>query len=319
MPELVLLRHGQSQWNLENRFTGWHDCDLSDRGREEARRSGELLQAEGLLCDVAYTSLLKRAIRTLWIAMDVLDTIIADGDLTARGVYGLFPAASVGDDIEVRGGAGQDAVAVRIPGLRQQFAKADGRPNLALADFVAPRESGREDWVGAFVVTAGHGVAELCDRFERDHDDYRAILVRALADRLAEAFAEWLHEKVRKHDWGYAGSEELEKKALIREEYRGIRPAPGYPACPDHSVKRTLFDLLDAERHTGVSLTDSFAMLPASSVACWYFSHPAATYFGVGRVGRDQVEDYAGRNALTVSEGERWLAPNLSYDRSGSR
>ena len=168
------------------------------------------------------------------------------------------------------------------------------------------------------MVTAGHGVAELCARLEGEHDDYRAILVRALADRLAEAFAERLHKKVRKHDWGYAGSEHLENEALIREEYRGIRPAPGYPACPDHSVKRILFDLLNAEQHTGVSLTDSFAMLPAASVAGWYFSHPAATYFGVGRVGRDQVEDYAERNTLTVSEVERWLAPNLAYDRAGS-
>ena len=249
-------------------------------------------------------------------ARKVLDSIMAAGDLTARGVYGLFPAASLGDDIEVRQGAGQDASALRIPGLRQQLVKSDGRPNLALADFVAPRESGREDWLGAFVVTAGHGVAELASILERDHDDYRAILVRALADRLAEAFAERLHETVRKRDWGYADAEELDNDALIREEYRGIRPAPGYPACPDHSVKRTLFDLLDAERHTDVSLTESFAMLPAATVAGWYFSHPAATYFGVGRIGRDQVEDYAARNARAVSEVERWLSPNLAYERT---
>ena len=169
--------------------------------------------------------------------------------------------------------------------------------------------------MGAFVVTTGHGLVEICSTFEKDQDDYRAILARSLSDRLAEAFAERLHERVRRDFWGYAGSEELGNEGLIQEEYRGIRPAPGYPACPDHSVKRTLFDLLDAESHTGVNLTETFAMLPAASVAGWYFSHPAATYFGVGRIDRDQVEDYAARNGLTVVEAERWLGPSLAYDR----
>jgi 5-methyltetrahydrofolate--homocysteine methyltransferase len=248
-------------------------------------------------------------------AVAVLDTITADGRLHARGVFGLFPAAALGDDIGVFKGPERRELVARVPGLRQQFGKSDGRPNLALADFVAPAESGREDWLGAFVVTTGHGLAEICSTFEKDHDDYRAILARSLADRLAEAFTERLHEQVRRHFWGYAGSEDLGSEGLIQEEYRGIRPAPGYPACPDHSVKRTLFDLLDAEGHSGVNLTETFAMLPAASVAGWYFSHPAATYFGIGRIDRDQVGDYAARNGLTVEEAERWLGPSLAYDR----
>jgi 5-methyltetrahydrofolate--homocysteine methyltransferase len=248
-------------------------------------------------------------------AVALLESIIAGRGLRARGALGLFPAAALGDDIAVFDGPERRTITARVPGLRQQFGKGDGRPNLALADFVAPADSGREDWLGAFVVTAGHGLVEMCEAFEKEHDDYQAILARALADRLAEAFAERLHEQVRRRFWGYAHAEELDGEGLIQEEYRGIRPAPGYPACPDHSVKQVLFDLLDAEHHTGVCLTESCAMLPAASVAGWYLSHPASTYFGIGRIDRDQVQDYATRNGLTIEEVERWLAPVLGYER----
>jgi 5-methyltetrahydrofolate--homocysteine methyltransferase len=248
-------------------------------------------------------------------AAGVLESMIEGSRVRARGVLGFFPAASAGDDIGVYESADRRDLVALVPGLRQQFGKSDGRPNLALSDFVAPAESGREDWLGAFVVTAGHGLTALCAEFETDHDDYRAILARSLADRLAEAFAERLHEQVRRTYWGYAAAEELDNAGLIQEAYRGIRPAPGYPACPDHTTKRTLFDLLDAERHTGVGLTDSYAMLPAASVAGWYFSHPASTYFGVGRIDRDQVEDYAARAGMEVEEAERWLGSSLAYDR----
>jgi 5-methyltetrahydrofolate--homocysteine methyltransferase len=195
------------------------------------------------------------------------------------------------------------------------MAKPPGRPNLALADYVAPRESGVLDHVGAFAVTAGVGVDELVAEFEASHDDYSAILAKALADRLAEAFAERLHERVRREFWGYARSEKLDNTELIREAYQGIRPAPGYPACPDHTEKGALFDLLDVERRAGISLTESFAMTPTAAVSGWYFWHPEARYFGVGKIGRDQVEDYAKRKGMTVQEAERWLAPNLSYER----
>ncbi|HUM40320.1 MAG TPA: vitamin B12 dependent-methionine synthase activation domain-containing protein, partial [Nitrospira sp.] len=175
------------------------------------------------------------------------------------------------------------------------------------------KESGRTDYVGAFVVTAGIGVEALCAKFERDHDDYNSIMVKALADRLAEAFAEWLHKQVRA-DWGYGRTESLTNEEMIRERYRGIRPAPGYPACPDHTEKRLLFDLLQAESRAGVTLSESFAMLPAAAVSGLYFAHPQAKYFAVGKINRDQVEDYAARKKLSVSEVERWLAPNLNYD-----
>jgi 5-methyltetrahydrofolate--homocysteine methyltransferase len=197
--------------------------------------------------------------------------------------------------------------------LRQQASKTDTRPNFCLADFVAPAGAGVPDHVGAFIVTAGVGLDSIVAAFERDHDDYRSILAKSLADRLAEAFAERMHERVRQTLWGYAPDESLTNEELIRENYRGIRPAPGYPACPDHTEKRTLFDLLDGERHTGVSLTESFAMWPASSVSGWYFAHPGAHYFGVGRIGSDQVKDYAQRKGLSRAEAERWLAPALAY------
>jgi 5-methyltetrahydrofolate--homocysteine methyltransferase len=248
-------------------------------------------------------------------ARALLDRIVRERLLTARGVVGLFPAAAVGDDIELYApGTRTDPIAT-IHTLRQQMAKPPGRPNLALADYVAPRESRIPDHVGGFAVTAGVGLEALVAEFEAEHDDYSAIMAKALADRLAEAFAERLHERVRREFWGYAQDEALDNAELIREAYQGIRPAPGYPACPDHTEKRILFDLLDVERNTGIELTESFAMTPTASVSGYYFWHPEARYFGVGKFGRDQVEDYAKRKGLSVEEAERWLAPNLGYSK----
>ncbi len=247
-------------------------------------------------------------------AQRLLEQMVRDGWLRARGVAGLFPAASAGDDVEIYTTEERREVLAVLRGLRQQFEKGPGRPNLCLADFVAPRASGRPDWIGAFAVTVGHGLDAVCERFARDHDDYQSIMAKALADRLTEAFAERMHERVRRELWGYAADETLDSAGLIAERYRGIRPAPGYPACPEHTEKRTIFALLDAERVTGMTLTESYAMLPAASVSGWYFSHPAAQYFGLGRIGRDQVADYARRKGMTVAEAERWLSPNLAYD-----
>jgi 5-methyltetrahydrofolate--homocysteine methyltransferase len=234
-----------------------------------------------------------------------------------RAVIGLFPARSDGDDITVFSpraaeSPDQESVLATVHGLRQQFAKKGRRANLALSDFVAP-PGAAGDWIGAFAVTAGRGPEELATRLEADHDDYGAILVKALADRLAEALAELVHERVRVDYWGYAPDEALDNAARIEEAYRGIRPAPGYPACPDHSEKRTIFELLDVPRTIGVQLTESCAMDPGASVSGWYFSHPEARYFGLGRIGRDQVEAYAARKGWSVEEAERWLAPNLAY------
>jgi 5-methyltetrahydrofolate--homocysteine methyltransferase len=198
--------------------------------------------------------------------------------------------------------------------LRQQVDKPPGRPDFCLADFIAPKESGARDWIGAFAVTAGLGIERKLEEFERTHDDYSSILLKALADRLAEAFAERLHERVRKEFWGYARDEALGNEDLVAEKYRGIRPAPGYPACPDHTEKSTLFTLLDATKNAGIELTESFAMYPASAVSGWYFSHPESQYFVVGRITKQQVEDYAKRKGWTLAEAERWLAPSLDYD-----
>jgi 5-methyltetrahydrofolate--homocysteine methyltransferase len=241
-------------------------------------------------------------------ARRLLDRICAERLIAARGVYGFFPANSRGDDVEVYADESRARIAGTVHTLRQQAEKAAGEHNYALADFIAPRETGLADYLGAFAVTAGIGVAELAGRFERELDDYNAILVRALADRLAEAFAEHAHRRAR-IDWGYGAAEKLDHEDLIRERYRGIRPAPGYPACPDHTEKRLLFDLLGAEEATGMRLTESFAMIPASSVSGFYFSHPAARYFAVGRIGRDQLEDYAARKGMDPAELERWI-PN---------
>ncbi|MBL8115244.1 MAG: methionine synthase [Acidobacteria bacterium] len=246
-------------------------------------------------------------------AQELLFDIVKKGSLTARGAYGFFPANAVGDDLELYTNTSRRALLAKLHTLRQQGKKPEGQPNLALADFVAPRSSGRIDYVGAFAVTTGIGTEALCAKFERDHDDYRSIMVKALADRLAEAFAEALHQKAR-FDLGYGRDEAFTTEDLIRERYRGIRPAPGYPACPDHTEKVTLFRLLDAEKRTGMKLTESMAMHPASSVSGFYFASPISTYFAVGRLTRDQVADYAARKGWTLEEAERWLSPNLGYE-----
>ncbi len=245
-------------------------------------------------------------------AQELLDDIIANRWLQARGVYGFWPANSVGDDIIVFADEDRSAELVRFCMLRQQWERVGQTHFRSLADYIAPLDSGRLDYIGAFAVTAGLGADELVARFEREHDEYRAILAKALADRLAEAFAEWLHERVRR-EWGYGRDENLTKEDLIAERYRGIRPAFGYPACPDHTEKATLWRLLDAERTAGIRLTESFAMIPPASVSGLYFALPEARYFAVDRITRDQVEDYAKRKGMLVEEVERWLAPNLAY------
>ncbi len=252
------------------------------------------------------------AARLLADALALLDRIEEHGWLTASAVVGLFPAARTGADcVSVYDPSDPERVLARLPALRQQFRK--DRPNLCLWDWIAPA-GGPSDWLGAFAVTAGGGAADLVGRFEAEHDDYSALLAKSLADRLAEALAERLHERVRTDLWGYAPDERFDNTDLIAERYRGIRPAPGYPACPDHTQKEALFRLLEAEEHTGVTLTESYAMHPAASVSGWYLSHPEARYFGVGRLGPDQVEDYAERSGLDPVEAERWLGPNLGYD-----
>ncbi len=246
-------------------------------------------------------------------AQKLLEAIVGGRWLTGRGVYGFFPANSVGDDIGVFLDEARATVLTTFHCLRQQTEKPEGTPNLALSDFVAPMNTGRGDYLGVFAVTTGHGLESVCRRFEQEQDDYNVIMAKALADRLAEAFAEFLHQQARS-DWGYGKHESLTAADLIRERYRGIRPAPGYPACPDHTEKRILFDLLEVEKRSGIRLTESCAMVPASSVSGWYFAHPKAKYFAVGKIGRDQVADYAHRKGCTLREMERWLAPNLGYD-----
>ncbi len=248
-------------------------------------------------------------------AQHLLDRIVEEKWLTARAVFGLFPANALeNDSLEVYADGSRGEVLTTLDMLRQQKQKPPGRPNRSLADFVAPKSTGLEDHVGLFAVTAGIGADEAARRFEDDNDVYNAIMVKALADRLAEAFAELLHRRVRTEFWGYAADEDLDTGAIIREEYRGIRPAPGYPACPEHTEKRTIWELLGAEENAGVSLTESCAMTPGAAVSGYYFSHPDSTYFGVAEIGRDQAEDYAKRKGWTLQEAERWLAPNLAYD-----
>jgi 5-methyltetrahydrofolate--homocysteine methyltransferase len=265
--------------------------------------------------------------RSLWAdAQAMLDRIVAEKWLTASGVAGLWPCRREGDDIIVHttGRPEIDGIApgataalsaahvlpeheVRLPMLRQQIKKREGRANMCLADFISPDG----DWIGGFAVTAGHGIDERSAAFRAGHDDYSDIMLKALADRLAEAFAERLHAHVRADLWGYAPGEQLTNEALIKEQYRGIRPAPGYPACPDHSLKPALFEMLGATEATGITLTESFAMLPTAAVSGFYFGHADSQYFGVARVGRDQLEDYAGRRGVDLDTAERWLRPNL--------
>jgi 5-methyltetrahydrofolate--homocysteine methyltransferase len=247
-------------------------------------------------------------------AKDMLERIVRERWVVANGVFALYPAARVnGDDIEIYRDEARAERLMTWHNLRQQNHKPTGRANLCLADFVAPREAGVPDWVGAFAVCAG-GIEERVKAFEAANDDYNAIMLKVLADRLAEAFAERLHERVRREFWGYAPDERFASAELIAEAYRGIRPAPGYPACPDHTAKGPLFHLLDAERNADMRLTESFAMWPAAAVSGFYLSHPDSTYFAVGKVGRDQVEDYARRSGMPLSEAEKWLAPYLAYE-----
>ncbi|WP_211212313.1 methionine synthase [Rudaea cellulosilytica] len=244
-------------------------------------------------------------------AQKMLRKIVAEKWLKASAVIGFWPAARVGDDVELTLESGKKTT---LHFLRQQADKPPGRPDFCLADFVTPKDSGKQDWVGGFAVTSGIGIEDKLEEFGKSYDDYSSILLKALADRLAEAFAERLHERVRKEFWGYAADETLANDELIAEKYRGVRPAPGYPACPDHTEKGTLFALLDATRNTGIELTESFAMYPTAAVSGWYFSHPDSQYFVLGRVTKEQVEDYAKRKGWTLAEAERWLAPNLDYD-----
>ena len=255
----------------------------------------------------------KEAKKLLSDALKMLDTLIAEKWLDNKAVVGIWPANAVGEDIEVYTDESRNEVADKFYTIRQQQKKKEGLPNHSLVDFVAPKESGVKDYVGGFVVTAGIGIEKHVERFEADHDDYNSIMLKALADRFAEAFTELMHEKVRKEIWGYAANEKLGNEDLIKESYKGIRPAPGYPACPDHLEKPTLFKLLNAEKLTGVSLTESMAMYPTASVSGWYFAHPDSKYFGIGKIEKDQIEDYAKRKGESVEFIEKWLGPNLNY------
>jgi 5-methyltetrahydrofolate--homocysteine methyltransferase len=243
----------------------------------------------------------------------LLEEIIAKKLISARAVYGFFPANAVGDDVELYTDARRVEPLTTLHFLRQQMVKKDGEPNRSLADFIAPRESRLADHVAGFAVTTGHGLKAVVEKFQAEHDDYNAIMAEALADRLAEAFAECLHKRVRE-EWGYGKNENLTRDDMIEEKYRGIRPAAGYPACPDHTEKRILWELLDVENNAGIKLTESCAMWPGSSVSGLYFAHPQSRYFGLGKIDRDQVLDYHLRKGMTVQEIERWLGPNLNYD-----
>ncbi len=245
-------------------------------------------------------------------AQAMLKKIIAEKWLRARAVIGLFPANSNGEDtVKV---TALDGAEVPLEFLRQQIKKAPGQPNISLADYIAPADTSKQDYIGGFAVTAGEGIEKWLDQFKKEHDDYSSIMLKALADRLAEAFTELLHERVRKEFWAYATDEHLTNDQLIKEEYLGIRPAPGYPACPEHTEKYKLFDLLSATEATGITLTESLAMYPAASVSGWYFANPQSRYFGLGKIEKDQVEDYAGRKGWSLEEAEKWLRPNLEYD-----
>jgi 5-methyltetrahydrofolate--homocysteine methyltransferase len=246
-------------------------------------------------------------------AQALLDRIIDEKLLTARAVYGIFPANAVADDVELYRDEGRTQRLTTLHFLRQQANREGSEPCRSLADFIAPRETGLADHIGAFAVTSGIGLRDLTAGFRARHDDYNAIMAEALADRLAEAFAECLHKRVRE-EWGYGRDENLSNEDLIHEKYRGIRPAPGYPACPDHTEKGTIWRLLDVTANTGIELTESFAMWPGSSVSGLYFAHPESRYFHVGPIGRDQAADYAARKRMTLAEVERWLGPNLNYD-----
>ena len=272
-------------------------------------------EMKGKFPDILNNPTTGEAARKLWEdGQAMLDRLIEERWLHAHGVIGLFPANAVGDDIEVYSDESRAEVLTTLCNLRQQGEHREGVPNRSLGDFVAPKETGLTDYVGAFAVTAGLGSQEKIAEFKAALDDYSAILLESLADRLAEAFAERLHERVRKEFWGYAADEHLDSESLIKEKYAGIRPAPGYPACPDHTEKLKLWELLDVHAETGIELTESMAMWPGAAVSGWYFSHPQSQYFVVGRIAKDQVEDYAARKGMSLREAERWLAPNLGYE-----
>jgi 5-methyltetrahydrofolate--homocysteine methyltransferase len=246
-------------------------------------------------------------------AQVLLKDIVDNNLLQANGVIGFWPANAVGDDIELFTDESRTQQLSRIHTLRQQSEKVKGEPYYALSDFVAPKESGVADYFGGFAVTTGIGCDELVAKYEADYDDYNSIMAKAIADRLAEAFAEKMHELVRKEYWGYSSGEHLTVEELVKEEYQGIRPAPGYPACPEHTEKTTLFDLLKAEENAHMHLTESLAMMPAASVSGFYFAHPQSRYFGLNKISKDQIEDYAVRKNMSVETVERWLGPNLNY------
>jgi 5-methyltetrahydrofolate--homocysteine methyltransferase len=242
----------------------------------------------------------------------ILNKIIDEGLLTAKGIYGFWPAATDGDSIIVYSDDSRTTERTRFHALRQQWQRKGQKHYRSLADYVAPVECGREDYLGAFAVTTGHGCDELAAKFDADHDDYNSIMVKAIADRLAEAFAEMLHQRARVA-WGFGADEGLDNDDLIAEKYRGIRPAAGYPACPDHTEKATLWELLDAEAQTGIKLTESFAMWPGAAVSGLYFSHPESRYFAINKITKDQCEHYAKLKGLSIEECERWLSPVLGY------
>jgi 5-methyltetrahydrofolate--homocysteine methyltransferase len=246
-------------------------------------------------------------------AQKLLDEIISGNLLKANAVLGTFPANSVKDDIELYSDDERNNKLATLHTLRQQTSKSNKFSNLALSDFIAPKETNKKDYIGAFAVTTGIGVKELVDKYEKDNDDYNAIMVKAIADRLVEAFAELLHKKSRTEIWGYAKEENLANDDLIKEKYIGIRPAPGYPAQPDHTEKKTLFEILDVEKNIKISLTESFAMYPTASVSGFYFANPNSKYFNIGKISKDQVEDYAKRKNMNLEEMEKWLAPVLNY------
>jgi 5-methyltetrahydrofolate--homocysteine methyltransferase len=252
-------------------------------------------------------------------AQALLEQMVSQKLISARAVYGFFPANSIGDDVELYTNQERTTVLAKFHFLRQQMEKTDGSPNWCLADFIASKHASRithhasPDHIGAFAVTSGIGLDEVVKKFKSEHDDYNAIMAEALADRLAEAFAECLHKRARA-EWGFGAGEKLSTADLIEEKYRGIRPAAGYPACPDHTEKQTLWQVLDAEKRTGIKLTESFAMWPGSSVSGLYFAHPESKYFAVGKLGRDQIIDYHVRKEMPLAEVERWLGPYLNYN-----
>ncbi len=294
----------------------FHDYDLAElREYIDWQPFFNAWEMKGRFPDILNNPVSGEAARKLYDdAQEMLDTLIKEKWLTANGVIGFFPANAVGDDIEVYTDETRTEVLTTLHNLRQQGEHRDGIPNRSLGDYIAPKDTGLADYVGAFAVTAGLGSQDKIAEFKAANDDYSAILLESIADRLAEAFAERMHQRVRKEFWGFQPDEQLDNEALIGEKYVGIRPAPGYPACPEHTEKATLWELMDVRERTGIELTESMAMWPGAAVSGWYFSHPQSQYFVVGRMAQDQVADYAKRKGWTLQEAERWLGPNLGYN-----